>query len=158
MRDSHVEQAWMALRVTYGLVAFLAGMDKFFNLLTNWQAYLSPAVANLLPVTGSTAMHVAGIVEMAVGILILTRWTRVGAYLASAWLLFWARTRAVGEPRPVVAAMVSMNDLADRPPRPLADGQEIVIGKKRLRWLDAPHVPHNWECGYMFEPTTRTLR
>lgn len=56
-----------------------------------------------------------------------------------------------------VAAMVSMNDLADRPPRALADGQEIVIGKKRLRWLDAPHLPHNWECGYLFEATTKTL-
>jgi flavorubredoxin len=56
-----------------------------------------------------------------------------------------------------VAAMVSVNDLADRPPRALADGEEIVIGEKRLRWLDAPHMPHNWECGYMFESTTRTL-
>jgi flavorubredoxin len=56
-----------------------------------------------------------------------------------------------------IAAMVSVGDLADRPPRALADGEELVIGKKRLRWLDAPHVPHGWECGYMFETTTRTL-
>ncbi|MGZ3417396.1 MAG: oxygen-binding di-iron domain-containing protein [Polyangiales bacterium] len=56
-----------------------------------------------------------------------------------------------------VAAMVSIGDLADRPPRGLADGEELVIGKKRLRWLDAPHVPHAWECGFMFEVTTRTL-
>jgi hypothetical protein len=52
---------------------------------------------------------------------------------------------------------VSVNDLADRAPRPLADGEEIAIGTKRLRWLDAPNVPHNWECGYLFEATTRTL-
>jgi flavorubredoxin len=56
-----------------------------------------------------------------------------------------------------VAAMTSA-DMADRPPRPLADGEELVLGpNKRLRWLDAPHLPHNWECGYMFESSTRTL-
>lgn len=55
-----------------------------------------------------------------------------------------------------VAAMTS-GDLFDRPPRVLGDGEELALGKKRVRWLDAPHLPHNWECGYMFEPTTRTL-
>jgi flavorubredoxin len=56
-----------------------------------------------------------------------------------------------------VAAMTSA-DIADRAPRPLADGEELVLGAtKRLRWLDAPHLPHNWECGYMFESSTRTL-
>jgi flavorubredoxin len=56
-----------------------------------------------------------------------------------------------------VAVMVQMNDLADRPPRALADGEELSLGDKRVRWLDAPHLPHNWECGYLFESTTRTL-
>jgi flavorubredoxin len=56
-----------------------------------------------------------------------------------------------------IAAMVSMEDLADRPPLALADGAELGLGKKRVRWLDAPHLPHNWECGYLFEPTTATL-
>jgi glyoxylase-like metal-dependent hydrolase (beta-lactamase superfamily II) len=56
-----------------------------------------------------------------------------------------------------IAAMVSVNDLSDRPPRGLADGEELSLGKKRVRWLDAPHLPHNWECGYLFEGTTRTL-
>ncbi|MGH7281787.1 MAG: MBL fold metallo-hydrolase [Polyangiaceae bacterium] len=55
-----------------------------------------------------------------------------------------------------VAGMTSA-DLSDRPPRVLGDGEELSLGKKRVRWLDAPHLPHNWECGYMFEPTTRTL-
>ncbi|HXU74156.1 MAG TPA: hypothetical protein VN947_32900 [Polyangia bacterium] len=53
--------------------------------------------------------------------------------------------------------VVSMQDLADRPPLALADGAELALGKKRVRWLDAPHLPHNWECGYLFEPTTATL-
>ena len=55
------------------------------------------------------------------------------------------------------AAMVSMNDLAIRPPVALADGASLTLGKRQVRWLDAPHVPHNWECGYLFETTTRTL-
>jgi flavorubredoxin len=56
-----------------------------------------------------------------------------------------------------VGAMVSVGDQAIRPPRALADGEEIALGKKRVRWLDAPNLPHNWECGYMHEVTTRTL-
>jgi flavorubredoxin len=57
----------------------------------------------------------------------------------------------------MTAAMVSMNDLADRPPRALVDGEELSLGSKKVRWLDAPHLPHGWECGYMIETTTRTL-
>jgi flavorubredoxin len=56
-----------------------------------------------------------------------------------------------------VAAMLSVSDFADRPPRVLSDGQELSLGKKNMRWIDAPNLPHNWECGYMFESTTRTL-
>src|SRR5262245_10707923 len=43
-----------------------------------------------------------------------------------------------------IAALVSMNDLADRPPRPLADGESLSLGRKSVTWLDAPHVPHAW--------------
>ncbi|HEY5946928.1 MAG TPA: hypothetical protein VIV40_15600 [Kofleriaceae bacterium] len=57
----------------------------------------------------------------------------------------------------VIGAMVTVNDFADRPARALADGEELSLGSRKLRWLDAPHVPHNWECGYLFESTTRTL-
>lgn len=56
-----------------------------------------------------------------------------------------------------VAAMVSVDDLADRPARPLADGESVSLGRSSVRWLDAPHLPHGWECGYLFEETTRTL-
>ncbi|MBV9992845.1 MAG: MBL fold metallo-hydrolase [Alphaproteobacteria bacterium] len=56
-----------------------------------------------------------------------------------------------------VACMVSLNDLADRPPRVLADGEVLDLGGKRVRWLDTPHVPHAWESGLMFEETTATL-
>jgi hypothetical protein len=56
-----------------------------------------------------------------------------------------------------IAAMVSINDLADRPARALNDGESLSLGRKSVTWLDAAHVPHGWECGLMFEPSTRTL-
>ncbi len=56
-----------------------------------------------------------------------------------------------------VAAMVSVNDVADREARALADGETLSLGSKRVRWFDAPHLPHGWECGYLFEEETRTL-
>jgi flavorubredoxin len=56
-----------------------------------------------------------------------------------------------------VAALVSIGDLADRPPTAMADGEVRRLGKRRVRWLDAPHLPHGWECGFLFEETTATL-
>jgi len=56
-----------------------------------------------------------------------------------------------------IAAMVSINDLADRPPTALADQELLPLGRHRVRWLDAPHLPHAWECGFLMEESTRTL-
>lgn len=56
-----------------------------------------------------------------------------------------------------VAAMVSVRDLADRPPRVLADGESLRTGRRNFTWLDAPHLPHGWEAGYLHETETRTL-
>jgi flavorubredoxin len=56
-----------------------------------------------------------------------------------------------------VAAMVSVGDYADRAPRALAHGEVLSLGKRRVRWFDTPHVPHAWECGFLYEETTRTL-
>ena len=53
--------------------------------------------------------------------------------------------------------LVSVNDLADRPPRALADGEVLDLGGKRVRWIDTPHVPHGWDAGLIYEETTRTL-
>jgi flavorubredoxin len=55
------------------------------------------------------------------------------------------------------ACLVSLNDLAARPPRALADGEVLDLGGRRVRWIDTPHVPHAWESGLMFEETTATL-
>lgn len=56
-----------------------------------------------------------------------------------------------------IATMVSLNDMSDRPPRTLADNEEIDMGGRRIRYLDTPHVPHGWDAGLMFEETTGTL-
>ena len=56
-----------------------------------------------------------------------------------------------------VAAMVSMGDLALRPPRALGDGEVLDLGRHRIRWLDTPHVPHGWDAGLVWEEATATL-
>jgi flavorubredoxin len=56
-----------------------------------------------------------------------------------------------------VAALVSIEDLADRSPRALADGETLQLGHHSVQWFDAPHLPHAWECGFMMETRTRTL-
>jgi flavorubredoxin len=56
-----------------------------------------------------------------------------------------------------VAAIVSLGDLADRPPRALADGEALRLGAHSVRWFDTPHLPHAWDCGFMAEDRTATL-
>jgi uncharacterized membrane protein YphA (DoxX/SURF4 family) len=86
----NLESLYRPLWLTYGLVPLLAGLDKFFNLLTDWPKYLSPTIAGLLPVSPETFMHAVGIIEIAVGLLVLTRWTRLGAWIAATWLVLIA--------------------------------------------------------------------
>ena len=86
MEDRRMNQAWLALRVALGVVPVVAGLDKFFNLLTNWEQYLNPLARRMLPVSDVAFMRAAGVIEIVVGLMILTRWTRLGAYMASAWL------------------------------------------------------------------------
>jgi flavorubredoxin len=56
-----------------------------------------------------------------------------------------------------IAAIVSIGDVADRPPQAMEDGQGISLGRHRVRWFATPHLPHAWECGFLAEETTRTL-
>lgn len=79
--------AWWALRIGLGLGPLLAGLDKFFNLLADWSMYLSPLAERMLPVSPPVFMRMVGVVEMAVGLLILAGATRVGGYIAMGWLL-----------------------------------------------------------------------
>jgi flavorubredoxin len=56
-----------------------------------------------------------------------------------------------------VAALVSIDDLADRPARALKDGETLSLGRHAVQWFDTPHLPHAWECGFLMEAHTRTL-
>ena len=56
-----------------------------------------------------------------------------------------------------VAAMVSVNDVAIRPARALADGETLSTGRRTMQWFDTPHLPHGWETGYLADVTSRTL-
>lgn len=82
--------AWWALKLAFFLGPFLAGLDKFFRLLTNWDQYLSPLAQRILGGYSHDFMLLVGVIEMIVGLMIITRWTRLGAYIASVWLLLIA--------------------------------------------------------------------
>lgn len=82
-----LNSAWWALRVGLGLGAFLAGLDKFFGVLTDWGMYLSPLVERLLPVSGPTFMRAVGVIEMAAGFLLLAGFARIGGYVVMGWLI-----------------------------------------------------------------------
>lgn len=56
-----------------------------------------------------------------------------------------------------IGGMVSISDVALRPPRMVADGETVELGRRRVTWHDTPHLPHGWDAGYLFEATTRTL-
>jgi len=83
------------LTVTYGVVPIVAGLDKFTNLLTNWEAYLSPSLTHLLPVSAHTFMLVVGIIEIVAGVLVLLR-PRIGAWVVMAWLIGIGLTLLLG--------------------------------------------------------------
>jgi hypothetical protein len=94
--DIRLQNPTSALRVAFGLMATLAGIDKFFNILADWPAYVSPAAASILPVSPSAFMAVVGVVEIAVGVAILKAAPVVGAYVASAWLALVAGNLLLG--------------------------------------------------------------
>jgi hypothetical protein len=93
MNNSVLEQKlnsiWQVLKYTYVLVPIIAGLDKFTNLLVNWQAYLNPALLKMLPVSSHTFMMAVGVIEIAAGILVFAN-PRVGGYIVSAWLVLIA--------------------------------------------------------------------
>ena len=67
---------------------------------------------------------------------------------------------AAPEARPVcsdIAAMVSVADMVDIEPLAMSDGQALSLGRHQLVWQSTPHLPHGWECGYLFDTTTKTL-
>ena len=85
-RITRLESSRIALRVSFGLLPLLAGLDKFTYFLADWSAYVGPVARSLLPVSPQTFLYVVGIVEILVGLAVLTRWAVIGSYAAAGWL------------------------------------------------------------------------
>lgn len=86
MQDNHETSAYWALRLALGVVPILAGLDKFTNLLVDWEKYLSPIAVKLLPVSPALFLRAAGVVEIVVGGAILLGHARWFGWVAMGWL------------------------------------------------------------------------
>ncbi|HXE07666.1 MAG TPA: hypothetical protein VN612_07210 [Acidobacteriaceae bacterium] len=85
--DRHLDVSWWVLKIALGLMAVLAGLDKYFNKLADWEMYLSPYATKVLPVSAVTFMHIVGVIEIIAGIIVFSRWTKIGGYIVMAWLI-----------------------------------------------------------------------
>lgn len=85
--EGTVSSVWRTLRVVFGVVPIVAGLDKFVNLLTYWPKYVAPAFAGLLPVTPRSFMLIVGVIEIVAGLgVLLSPWPRTFGYVVGAWL------------------------------------------------------------------------
>lgn len=137
------------------LTTHVAEMDFGFN------QYLIAGDEPLLFHTGLRGMF--PLVSEAVSRVVPTdqlRWIAFGHVEADEcgsmndWLAVAPKSTVV---QSVTGCMVSVADLADRPPRPLADGEVLDTGGHRVRWIDTPHVPHAWEAGLLYDEDSQTL-
>ena len=85
-QTSAVDRVRTMLKLTYGLVPVVAGLDKFTNLLVDWKQYLAPAVTDVLPLSAGVFMSIVGIIEIAAGLLVLAK-PRIGSIVVSLWLV-----------------------------------------------------------------------
>jgi hypothetical protein len=81
-----VNSVWTILKITYAIVPIVAGLDKFTNLLTNWEKYLSPTMAGMLPFSAHTFMMIVGVIEIIAGIIVFVK-PRFGGFIVMAWLV-----------------------------------------------------------------------
>jgi hypothetical protein len=86
-----VRSVRMVLKFTFGIVPIVAGLDKFTDLLTNWDMYLHPGIASMLPFSVHLFMQIVGVIEVVAGIIVLAKPT-VGGYIVMAWLICIALT------------------------------------------------------------------
>ena len=91
----NAQSVQQVMRYTYGLVPIVAGLDKFTNLLTDWQSYIAPSIRSALPFSPSTFMAIVGVIEIVAGIIVLIR-PHIGGYIVMAWLILIALTLLVG--------------------------------------------------------------
>jgi uncharacterized membrane protein YphA (DoxX/SURF4 family) len=85
--DNRLNAGWWALRIGLGVGPIITGIDKFFNKLTDWGMYLSPLATRIVPVSATIFMRAIGVVEIIAGLIVLSRWTRLGSYIVMLWLI-----------------------------------------------------------------------
>ena len=85
--DRRLNTSWWALKIALGLMPIISGVDKYFNKLADWGMYLSPYATKVVPVSVPTFMHVVGVIEIVAGIIVLSRWTKIGSYIVLCWLV-----------------------------------------------------------------------
>ena len=81
-----VRSVWSTLRIVFGIVPIVAGADKFTDLLTNWDMYLHPGIASMLPFSVHTFMQIVGVIEIIAGIIVLIK-PELGGYIVMIWLI-----------------------------------------------------------------------
>ena len=84
--NNQLNQVYQLLKYVFVIVPIVAGLDKFTNVLTNWEQYINPAFDNILPFSGTAFMMVCGIVEIIAGIIVFVR-PNIGGYIVAAWLV-----------------------------------------------------------------------
>jgi uncharacterized membrane protein YphA (DoxX/SURF4 family) len=125
--DDRLNASWWALRIGLGAGPIITGTDKFFNKLADWTMYLSPLATKVVPITPATFMHIVGVVEIIAGLVVLSRWTKIGSYVVMLWLLSIAIN---------LVTMGMFYDLAMR-------DVEIAIGAFALSQLTAVRENHS---------------
>jgi uncharacterized membrane protein YphA (DoxX/SURF4 family) len=88
--ENRLASVYTPLRLCYGLVPIVAGLDKFTNLLTDWSQYLPQFAVERLPISAGQFMNVVGVIEILAGLAVLTVMPRLGAYIVMAWLVLIA--------------------------------------------------------------------
>jgi uncharacterized membrane protein YphA (DoxX/SURF4 family) len=81
-----VRSVWMVLRITFGIVPIVAGIDKFTDLLVNWDIYLHPGIASVLPFSAHVFMQIVGVIEIVAGVIVLAK-PSIGGWIVMAWLI-----------------------------------------------------------------------
>lgn len=85
--DGNLNVAWWALKIGLDVGPIITGIDKYFNKLADWGMYLSPLATKIVPVSATTFMHGVGVIEIIAGLIVLSRWTKVGSFIVMFWLL-----------------------------------------------------------------------
>ncbi|HLW33015.1 MAG TPA: hypothetical protein VKX40_12175 [Aequorivita sp.] len=87
--NSEINRLQTLMKITFVVVPIVAGLDKFFNILVQWDTYLAPSTLDMLPFSGVTFMKIVGVIEIIAGIIVAVK-TQFGAYIVSIWLLLIA--------------------------------------------------------------------